>query len=150
MVTRRIFLAGLTGLVVTAPSRAPAQQSEIFVNPGSGVAINGYDPVAYFTERAPVEGRAEFAADWKGVPWHFASADNRATFLSDPEKYAPQYGGWCAFAMASDYFASTVPEAWSVRDGKLYLNLSTGVRAQWLGDADNLIARADGHWTGKF
>lgn len=154
MILRRTVLTGflvaalLSPLALMAP--AAAQQSEIYTNSATGIAINGYDPVAYFTEGRPVEGSAEFSAEWKGAPWHFSSAENRDLFLSDPEHYAPQYGGWCAFAMAQGAFATTVPEAWTVKDDKLYLNFSTGVRQLWQADADNLITLADGFWAENF
>lgn len=156
---RNVILA-VAGLVVIAgagwyafygvPGEPVLEAPEIYVNSATGVAINGYDPVAYFTEEAPVEGSAEFAAEWRGVPWHFASAENRDLFISDPERYAPQYGGWCAFAMAQNAFATTVPEAWSIRDGKLFLNFSDGVRSQWVNNYEELHPRADANWLGKY
>jgi YHS domain-containing protein len=125
---------------------AQAQQSEIYANTSNGLAIGGYDPVAYFIDAAPLEGKAEFQVEWKGAPWRFASAENLALFEADPEAYAPQYGGWCAFAMAQGAFATTVPEAWSINDGKLHLNFSTGVRQDWLNHIDELLPRAEANW----
>lgn len=114
----------------------------------SGAAIRGYDPVAYFTRNKPVEGSAEHTADYKGVQWRFASAENRDLFAADPEKYAPQYGGYCAWAVSNNYTASTDPHAWSIKDGKLYLNFSKFVRTRWAIDKAGNIAKADANWPG--
>ena len=103
----------------------------------NGVAIKGYDPVAYFTEGAPVEGSEDFTAMHDGATYHFASAANRDAFLADPEKYAPQYGGFCAYAVAQGATAPIDPEAFTVLDEKLYLNYSDHVRAQWRKTGDH-------------
>lgn len=155
---RRTVLAGLAVIALGAgvwyvqygmPSAQEPEVPTVFVNSATGIAINGYDPVAYFTEAAPVQGSAEFTTRWRGAPWHFASAENRDLFLGDPDHYTPQYGGWCAFAMAQNAVVSTVPEAWSMTDGKLYLNLSVDVRTQWLDNIDEMLPRADTNWVGK-
>ena len=112
----------------------------------NGVAIKGYDPVAYFTEGAPVEGSEDFTAMHDGATYHFASAANRDAFLAAPEKYAPQYGGVCAYAVAQGATAPIDPEAFTVLDEKLYLNYSDHVRAQWRNDAAKFISRANENW----
>ncbi len=111
-----------------------------------GVAIDGADPVAYFTEGKPVEGKREFSADWNGATWRFASAEHRALFLADPERYAPQYGGYCAWAVSQGYTASTEPESWRIVDGKLYLNYSRSVQKDWEQDIPANITKADANW----
>ena len=111
-----------------------------------GGAIRGYDPVAYFTEGRPVKGRKAHRAEWMGAKWSFASAENRKLFEADPEKYAPRYGGYCAWAVSRGYTASIDPDAWSIVDGALYLNYSLGVRSQWSQDAPGNIAKADANW----
>ena len=123
---------------------ALAQKAEVFAD--GGAAIRGYDPVAYFTEGKPVKGKAEFTHQWKGATWRFASAANRDAFAAAPERYAPQYGGYCAYGVANGYTISTVPEAWSIVEGKLYLNYSLGVRADWLKDIPGHIRKADANW----
>jgi YHS domain-containing protein len=135
-------------LLSGGPAGGPeiAEGTQIYVNSATGIAINGYDPVAYFTQSAHVEGSADFAADWAGASWHFSSAENRDLFLANPDDYAPQYGGYCAFALAQGAIATTVPEAWSIHNGKLYLNNSLGVRSLWQESPDTLIERADIHW----
>ena len=147
MITRRSLLAAATlaapaGLLFTRP--AMAMEPAVFAE--DGIAIRGADPVAFFTEGAPVLGSADNALMWNGTTWHFASAENMETFMGDPEAYAPQYGGYCAFAMASGYIASTVPEAWTVHEGKLYLNYSTGVRSRWERDIPGNVMKADENW----
>ena len=143
MPTRRtLLLAALT--VTLMPPIATAQA--VFTE--NGVALRGHDPVAYFTEDAPVRGRAEHAADWQGATWHFASAANRAAFLADPEAYAPQYGGHCAWAMAQGYKAPIDPTAWRIVDGKLYLNYNARIHRRWERDIPGFIAQADANWPG--
>ena len=136
------------GLYAAQPSQAA--EMEIYVNSATGEAINGYDPVAYFTEMKPVRGLAEFTFAYKGADFLFASAANRDLFAADPEKYAPQYGGWCAYAMSKNAFATTAPEAWTIHEGKLYLNFSTGVRQIWRKDIPGNVKLADANWAGYF
>ncbi|MEM6423149.1 MAG: YHS domain-containing (seleno)protein, partial [Pseudomonadota bacterium] len=104
--------------------------------------------VAYFVQGGPKPGRAAHAATWNGTTWHFASAENRERFLADPAVYAPQYGGYCAWAVSRGYTAPTVPEAWEIVDNRLYLNFSLGVRARWRRDIPGNIARANANWPG--
>lgn len=111
-----------------------------------GEAIDGYDPVAYFTEGKPVEGKDDIAFDWNGATWNFANAANRDAFAADPSKYAPQYGGYCAWAVSQGYTASTDPDAWTIVDGKLYLNYSKGVQRRWSKDVAGNIASGDANW----
>ena len=112
-------------------------------------AIRGYDPVAYFTDGEATKGRAEFTVDWNGATWRFASAENRDAFADDPVRYAPQYGGHCAYAMSTGKLVPTDPEAWHIVDGKLYLNYSKRVQHRWLQDVPGFVAKADAQWTAK-
>ena len=112
-------------------------------------AIRGYDPVAYFTDGAPAQGSPEFTTTWDGAQWYFASAANRDRFIADPARYAPQYGGYCAYAMSKGLVVSTDPAAWHIRDDKLYLNYSLGVRKTWLKDPAGYIEKGDRHWAEK-
>lgn len=112
----------------------------------SGLALKGYDPVAYFTENKPVPGRADFTALYEGATYRFASAANRDAFAAAPEKYAPQYGGYCAFGLASGYKAPIEPDAWTVVDGKLYLNYNQSVRSRWSSDIPGYVRKADANW----
>jgi YHS domain-containing protein len=135
---------------VAAPAAAlltrPAMAAEPEVFSVDGIAIRGADPVAFFTEGAPVTGSTDHALMWNGTTWHFASAENLELFMGNPEAYAPQYGGYCAFAMSKGSIATSVPDAWTVHEGKLYLNYSVNVRQVWLEDVPGNIALADGHW----
>ena len=113
-----------------------------------GKAIKGYDPVAYFTEGKPVKGDGDYSLKWNGATWNFSSAENLRAFTDNPEQYAPQYGGYCAWAVSQGYTAKIDPDAWTVHDGKLYLNYSTGVRSQWLQDVPGNVAKGDKNWPG--
>ena len=110
------------------------------------MAIKGADPVAYFTEGRAVEGRAEHSLLWRGAEWRFASEANRALFEGDPERYAPRYGGFCAYAAANGQKAKIEPEAWSIVDGKLYLNYDRPIRERWNAKQAEYIAAADREW----
>lgn len=112
----------------------------------NGIAIGGYDPVAYFTEAEAVPGQSQYRLDWAGSTWQFASAEHRDRFAAEPQRYAPQYGGHCAYAAGKGYIAGIDPEAWTVHNNRLYLNYSKGVRRQWLGERDALIESADQNW----
>lgn len=111
-----------------------------------GAALRGYDPVAYFVDRRPVKGSAEHKADYKGSTFHFASKANRDAFIADPTRYAPQYGGYCAFGLAGGYKAATDPAAFTVVDGKLYLNYNAAVQKQWSADIPGFVVKADKNW----
>lgn len=111
-----------------------------------GLAIAGYDPVAYFSDGKPVAGSSDFTTEWQGATWRFASAAHRDQFVADPERYAPQYGGYCAWAVSQGYTAGIDPEAWKIVDGKLYLNYSKDVQKQWEQDVPGNIGKADRSW----
>lgn len=111
-----------------------------------GIAIKGYDPVAYFTESKPVKGSTDFESEWQGATWRFASAAHRDAFQTSPERYTPQYGGYCAWAVSQGYTAGIDPAAWRIVDGKLYLNYSLDVQKKWEQDIAGYIAAADTHW----
>lgn len=113
-----------------------------------GLAIGGYDPVAYFTDEKPVLGDPAHSLEWRGAVWRFKDAANKRSFEADPAKYAPRYGGYCAWAVSQGYTASTDPDAWSIVDGKLYLNYSKTVRLRWGLDKVGNIADADRNWPG--
>lgn len=130
------------------PSSIFAAEAPVYTGVLSKVAVGGYDPVAYFRVGKPVKGEKRFRTSWKGVAWRFSSAENRDLFLASPEKFAPQYGGYCAWAVSQGYTASGDPLAWTVHGGKLYLNYSLGVRDRWLGDVVGNIERGDRNWPG--
>ena len=110
------------------------------------VAIRGADPVAYFTEKRYVPGSADFTYEWADATWQFASAENRDVFALNPEQYAPQYGGFCAWAVAEGYTASVDPNAWEIVDGKLYLNYDARIQRRWQQDIPGNVVRANENW----
>lgn len=113
------------------------------------LAIEGYDAVAYFSlskSSKAIKGKEEFSDNWGGATWYFSSNENLNTFKTNPEKYIPQYGGYCAYAAARNYLYSVDPNAWTVKNSKLYLNASTGLRRSWLKNADSEISKADRNW----
>jgi YHS domain-containing protein len=120
--TRRALLsiAIAAPAIATFPLRATAATPEVYAE--GGIAVDGTDVVAYFTDGAPVAGIAAITHDYMGVTWQFSSEANRDAFAANPEAYAPQYGGYCAYAVSQGYTASTTPEAWSIVDDKLSLN----------------------------
>lgn len=113
---------------------------------GGPSAIGGYDPVAYFTDHASVRGTPEHAFDWHGAHWLFASEEHRALFAASPARYAPAYGGYCAYAAADGRLVSVDPSAWHVEGGRLFLNYSLEIRTRWLADRAHFIAEADRRW----
>ena len=134
------LVAGAALSVIALASRAGE------FNETNGVAIKGYDPVAFFKESKPVRGKDDFRFDYKGSTFIFSSADNRATFAADPEKYVPQYGGYCAFGTARGYKADIDPATFTVVDGRLYLNYNTQVQKEWAADRTRFIREADERW----
>ena len=143
---RRIVLTGLFATVIAAP--AWAAKPEIYTGRFSNLAADGYDVVAYFELGEPVKGSSEHELTHKGVVWRFASAENLSKFEADPAAYAPQYGGYCAWATAQGYTARGNPKFWRIVDGKLYLNYSAGVQRKWEKDIPGFIAMADANWPG--
>ena len=146
--TRRLFLsrAALACAAVTTLGALPAMPARAAAFSEGGLAIRGYDPVAYFEDGAPVRGSAEFETWHDGATWRFASAENLAAFEADPARYAPQYGGYCAYAAAFGSKAPTDPDAWKIVEGKLYLNLNQGIQKRWEKDIPGFIEKADANW----
>ena len=148
MLTRRTLLAaGLAAPAVAVLSR-PALAAKPPVYAENGIAINGFDPVAYFTQGMPVAGDPGISSDWQGAKLLFASADNKAMYDADPEKFSPRYGGYCAYAVSKGATAPTDPNAWTVHEDRLYLNFSVDVRSIWQEDIPGNIERADANWPG--
>ena len=133
--------------VLSVSSLTWAADIDVNVN-ANDLAIQGYDAVAYFTESAPVKGDKAFTTDYNGAEWRFSSADNLAAFKAAPEKYAPQYGGYCAWAVSQNYTARGNPENFTVVDGKLYLNYNDEIQKRWEEDIPGFVAKADENWPG--
>jgi hypothetical protein len=115
-------------------------------NAKNGLAVHGYDMVAYFTEAKPVRGSADFEHEWMGAKWRFATKQHRDAFAASPEKYAPQFGGYCAWAVGHNYTADTDPEAWRIVDGKLYLNYNRSIQQRWEQDRAKWIEEGHRNW----
>jgi YHS domain-containing protein len=126
----------LSGADCTAMGRSPAD------NP----AIKGYDTVAYFTAGTALKGNASYTCKWHGMIWYFSTKENRDLFTQSPEKYAPQYDGYCAWAMTEGQKAATDPEVWKIVDGKLYLSCSKSAYEKWSSDIPGNIKKADANW----
>jgi len=139
------ILPALALMLVLVPPAFAAKDST-YTSLFSKNAAGGYDVTAYFTENKPVKGKKKFNTSYMGANWLFASQENLDLFLADPEKYAPQYGGYCAWAAAGGYTAKGDPKQWSLHDGKLYLNYDADIKRQWLDDKENLIVQADKNW----
>lgn len=131
-------------LVLITGYAALAQKSPTFIH--SGKAIKGYDPVAYFTDSKPVVGNDSLSLEWNNASWYFATRKNLELFRKTPEKYAPQYGGYCAFGLSNGYKAQTDPQAWTIENGKLYLNYNLNVREEWNKNRKERIEKADKNW----
>jgi YHS domain-containing protein len=110
------------------------------------IAIKGYDPVAYFKDGKPVQGKESFSFKWHDLTWHFKNKEDKDLFVKNPEKYAPQYDGYCSWAMTSGEKAPTNPEVWKIVNGKLYLNCSRASFARWSEDIPGNIKKADKNW----
>jgi hypothetical protein len=117
---------------------------------GDSLAIKGYDSVAYFTAGTALKGSESFTFQWHGMSWHFLTKENRDLFAASPEKYAPQYDGYCAWAMSEARKAITDPEEWKIVDGKLYLNCSSSAYEKWSKDIPGNIKKADANWLNIF
>ncbi|RKF14310.1 YHS domain-containing protein [Alginatibacterium sediminis] len=112
----------------------------------NNLAVSGYDSVSYHSENQAIKGQKEFEYEWQGAVWRFSSASNLDLFKQDPERYAPQYGGYCAWAVSENKLASSDPEQFTIIGDKLYLNYNAKIQQKWLKDRDNLISVADQKW----
>lgn len=122
----------------------PAQAARI--NTEAGVAVRGADVVAYATEGGPRPGRDGIAHPWRGATWLFASEAHRDLFAHEPDRFAPAYGGFCAWAVARNYLAPIDPEAWRIVEGRLYLNFDRRIQRRWERDIPGHIRAADANW----
>jgi len=141
----RLFLAALA-FSAAAIGPAEAAKSPVYTSVFSKTAVSGFDPVAYFREGKPVEGSKTFTLVHKGAEYRFASAANRDAFKADPDKFVPQYGGYCAWAVSQGYTASADPKVWKIVNGKLYLNYDADVGKKWALDIPGHIRSADTNW----
>ncbi len=139
------YLKSIVALLFICSINAIAQSSEVFTSEGN--AIKGYDPVAFFSESKPVKGADSLTYDWHGAQWLFATAENRERFKKDPEKYAPQYGGYCAYGIAQGHKSPIDINTWTVTANKLYFNYNAEVKEAWAKDQKKFIIDADDKWS---
>ncbi len=133
---------------VTFAPGALADKPEIYTGFGSNLAVGEYDTVAYFTDGEPVKGSKDFEMEFKGAKWRFSSQENLAAFEAAPDAFRPQYGGYCAWAMANRDLAKGDPKFWRIVDGRLYLNVNRSIQKKWLKDIPGFIEKADAIWPG--
>ncbi|MCC6293241.1 MAG: hypothetical protein IT164_11375 [Bryobacterales bacterium] len=141
---RNFLLLAIGAFALPLAAKSPMDA----VNKDNGLAIHGYDAVSYFTDGRPAKGSPQFTADWMGATWQFVSAEHRDLFQKEPAKYAPQYGGYCAWAVSKGYTANGDPEAWRIVGSKLYLNYDNSVQKKWEQDTTARIQEGDRNWPG--
>lgn len=129
-----LLLPGLGGIAATK-------------QPDADAAIQGYDTVAYFQAGEAKQGDEAFTFRWHNLTWYFLNGENRDLFQANPEKFAPQYDGYCAWSMTEGQKAETDPEVWKIVNGKLYLNCSRAAHEEWIKDIPGNIEKADAHWS---
>jgi len=134
-----IYLSSLSSYSQSSGTGSPYYQEK-------GIAIKGYDPVAYFTEKKAMAGDMSIIFEWAGIQWRFISKENMELFKKNPEKYAPQYGGYCAYGVSENHKSPTDPNAWTIVGDKLYLNYNSKVKELWSKDIPGRIQKADTSW----
>ena len=145
-VMRNTFRASVLLAALLAPHLLSGGEPVPAVNAKGGVAVRGYDVVAYFTQSRAVRGDERYEFQWMDATWRFASQEDRVAFASEPGKYAPQFGGYCAWAVGHNYTADADPEAWRIVDGKLYLNYNRSVQTKWEQDRAKWIEDGLRNW----
>ena len=144
---RSTIVLCLIALGAVAAAALAGPQPPVNVSRGE-LALRGFDAVAYFTDSRPIEGSTAFEHRWNGAVWRFATAANRDAFAKDPGRYAPEFGGYCAWAVSRGYTADVDPNAWRIVDGRLYLNYSKRVQRTWEEDVTGNIAKGRRNWPG--
>jgi YHS domain-containing protein len=140
-----LCLAAVLGAAAWLPAFAQPQPAVNLLE-GGGVAIHGYDPVAYFVDGGPRKGRADLSVQHGGARWLFASEANKRLFEEEPRKYLPTYGGYCAYGVAQGYLVKIDPNAWRIVNDRLYLNYDRSVARTWLKDVPGYVRKADANW----
>jgi YHS domain-containing protein len=138
-----LLLAAFMGSASAAEPINTLERSGLWGYEPSGVAVRGYDTVAYFTQGKPTEGKEAFETEWRGAKWRFASQEHLDLFVTNPDKYAPQYGGYCAYGVAVGNLVKIEPDLWDIIDGKLYLNYDEDLQEKWRVDIPGYIVKAN-------
>ena len=139
-------IAGVGLLLAGLSLTSCVTYSSLYFADHEGLSIDGYDPVSYFSDGEPAVGDSRFRYDWTGTTWQFKSQENLDLFKAEPDRYAPQYGGYCAWAAARNKLAPVNPEIWTIVDGKLYLNRNEKVQKEWEANRERDIELADRYW----
>ena len=139
------WIAALAGGLLLAFG-ARTQAADPVNKTASGLAVRGYDIVGYFADGKPVKGKKVFQVQWNGAVWHFSNAEQRDQFEVNPEKYAPEFGGYCAWAVSQNSIVDADPHVWSIVDGKLYLNYNKEVQKTWKRNMEQFIVDGDRNW----
>jgi YHS domain-containing protein len=142
----KLLLSVVAAFLMTSSALAsePPVYTGLFSNTGAG----GYDTVSYFEADKPAKGSSDYSTQYQGASWRFSNAENLARFKANPERYAPVYGGYCAWAVSQGYLAKGDPAHWSIKQGRLYLNYNQSVQDAWLQSPDEFIQQAGGNWPG--
>jgi YHS domain-containing protein len=141
-------VGGAAAALLALGAAAAGEKSPVNVGGHGELALRGYDVVSYVTDGRAAPGRADYEYRWNGAVWRFATGEHREAFARAPERYAPQFGGYCAYAVSRGYTADIDPQAWTIAGGKLYLNYSKGVRKLWEQDVPGNIAKGTANWPG--
>ncbi len=140
------IVAGNTGIAEPTDVSTDTEAEIPIAANKDGIAIDGYDSVAYFTQKRALKGSPEYSCEWQGKTWLFSSDENRQKFLDDPQRYAPQYGGHCAYAVSKGKLVNASPDAWTVHDEKLYFNVNSKVQAKWRKSLEKNVNQGDREW----
>ena len=141
-----VFVNAFAAIALFSLHASAALAGELINAKPGGLAVKGYDVVAYFTQERAVQGSEDFEHEWRGVRWRFASPEHLDAFSEAPESYAPRYGGYCSGGMALGNRAPVDPEAFAIVDGKLYLNFSKAVMHEFKANSEEKIEQADANW----
>lgn len=142
-----LFFAAMLSAVAAEPINTLDRSGFLGYKP-SGIAIRGFDTVAYFTEGKAVEGKTSISTEWKGAIWQFSKQEHLDLFTANPEKYAPQYGGYCAYGVAVNNLVKIEGDLWDIVDGKLYLNFNRSFQKKWRARTQHYINEADAKFEG--
>ncbi len=140
----KILLLLIIGLFTAG--NALADEDPVYTGLLSNTGAGGYDTVSYFKTGEPTKGSTKYTTEYMGATWRFSTAENLALFEEDPERFAPAYGGYCAWAVSQGYLAKGDPQHWAIRDRRLFLNYDESVQNRWLKDTEAFIRQADGNW----
>ena len=143
---KSFVIASFSVLFLTLSTNVLAGEDPIYTSFLSNEAVGGFDVVTYFESDGPQEGKDKYSYDYLGAEWLFVSQENLEKFKQNPEKYAPQYGGYCAYAAALGSTAKGEPDQWHIHENKLYLNYDANIKDRWVRDKENYIVQGDANW----